>query len=50
MSRSSEADDDPLACAICCSADASDENPIIKCDGPHSQELGYHLKSEVHGL
>ena len=39
-----EADDDPLACAICCSADASDENPIIKCDGPHSQELGYHLK------
>ena len=29
--------------AICASGEASAENPIVKCDGEHSEEVGYHL-------
>jgi hypothetical protein len=36
-------EDDPLVCAVCASGDASADNPIIKCDGEHSEEVGYHL-------
>ena len=28
---------------ICASGDASADNPIVKCDGEHSEEVGYHL-------
>jgi len=31
-----------LLCAEC-SGDASEQRPIIKCDGPHEVEKGYHL-------
>ena len=41
--RADSRDDDPLACSICHSADASDENPVIKCDGTHQLEVGFHL-------
>ena len=37
-------EDDPLICSICASGDASADNPIIKCDGDHSEEVGYHLR------
>ena len=37
-------DDDPLACAVCLSTDASDANPILKCDGVHDVEVGYHMQ------
>ena len=40
---SAEADDDPLLCAVC-AGDATEEKPILKCDGPHQLEIGYHLE------
>ena len=39
-----QADDDPLVCAVCQSADASDANPILKCDGMHELEVGIHMQ------
>ena len=36
-------EDDPLACAVCHSEAATSSNPIIKCDGEHHVEVGYHL-------
>ena len=39
---SKEADDDPLLCAVCM-GDASEARPILKCDGVHATEVGYHL-------
>jgi hypothetical protein len=41
--RAEQADDDPLACAVCQSADASDANPMLKCDGMHELEVGIHM-------
>ena len=37
-------EDDPLTCAVCASGDASEANPIIKCDGEHDTEVGVHLR------
>ena len=37
-----DADDDPLLCKVC-DGDASPDRPILKCDGAHSIEVGYHL-------
>ena len=39
----SDEEDDPVACGKCNKEDASSENPIIKCDGDHPVEVGYHL-------
>ena len=39
-----QADDDPLMCAICQSADANDANPMLKCDGMHELEVGIHMQ------
>ena len=35
-------DDDPLLCTVC-NGDATELKPILKCDGPHDVEVGYHL-------
>ena len=35
--------DDPLACSVCKSEEASAANPIVKCDGEHAAEVGTHL-------
>ena len=35
-------DDDPLMCAVC-NGDGSEDRPILKCDGLHDVEVGYHL-------
>ena len=35
-------DDDPITCQVC-EGGPSEENPIIKCDGQHEFEVGYHL-------
>lgn len=43
--RTAGEDDDPLECAICGSADASDENPMLKCDGDHELEVYQHASS-----
>ena len=43
--RATGDDDDPLECAICGSADASDENPMLKCDGDHELEVCAHASS-----
>ena len=40
----SDEEDDPVVCSECSSGDASASNPIIKCDGDHSVEVGYHLQ------
>ena len=36
-------EDDPLTCSVCNSGDASASNPIVKCDGEHTTEVGVHL-------
>ena len=36
-------EDDPLACSVCGSGDASVDNPIVTCDGQHETEVGIHL-------
>ena len=36
-------EDDPLTCSVCGSGDASEANPIVKCDGEHETEVGTHL-------
>ena len=38
-----DADDDPLLCAVC-NGDATPQAPILKCDGDHNTEVGYHLR------
>ena len=40
-------EDDPLTCSVCDSGDASDANPIVKCDGAHETEVGVHLSCMV---
>ena len=42
--HASSRDDDPLACSVCAQADASDDNPILKCDGWHDVEVGIHMR------
>ena len=42
--RAESDDDDPLTCAVCGDANASDDNPMLKCDGMHDTEVGYHLR------
>ena len=37
-----DAEDDPLLCVVC-QGDASEEDPILKCDGVHATEVGYHI-------
>ena len=37
-------EDDPLTCSVCGSGDASEANPIVKCDGEHETEVGTHLE------
>ena len=39
-----EQEDDPVECSTCKSGDATVENPIIKCDGEHETEVGFHIK------
>ena len=36
-------EDDPLICSVCASGDATETNPIVKCDGEHETEVGVHL-------
>ena len=40
----SDEEDDPITCSKCDSGDASSDNPILKCDGDHAVEIGYHLQ------
>lgn len=42
QATAAENDDDPLVCAVC-AEDASEDRPILKCDGIHKTEVGYHL-------
>ena len=41
-SAAADSEDDPLTCAVC-QGDASPDAPILKCDGVHATEVGYHV-------